>query len=135
MTIKWSPTVRNARLAAIEAAMGASVRLQLWAGAEPANAAAASAGTKVAELALAADWMAAPSNGVVSLANLPLATTGLANGGVTYYRIVSSDGVTCHEQGTVTETAGGGDMIVDNATIKVGQNIQVTVFNKTEPGA
>jgi len=43
-----------------------------------------------------------------------------------YYRIYNNAGSTCHEQGTVTATGGGGDITVNNVNIADGQAISIT---------
>ena len=122
-------------LDSIETTIGTSAKLQIWSGSAPANCAAASTGTKLIEIALASDWAAAASGGTKAFSGVPLSTTALAAGTCGYYRIVDSAGTTCHEQGTVTATGGGGDMTIDNATLTSGQSVQVTGFTKTAPGA
>ncbi len=135
MAVQFSVAVRNALLDAIETAMGVSAKLQIYSGAAPANCAAAATGTLLAEYALASDWASAAASGSKALNNLPLSVTTLAAGTAGYYRFVDSAGITCHEQGTVTLTAGGGDMTIDNTTFTSGQTVQVTAFTKTAPGA
>lgn len=135
MAIQFSTAVRNAMLDAIETTMGTSVKLQIRTGAAPANCAAASTGTLLVEYSLAIDWAAAASSGSKALSSLPLSTTAAATGTAAHYRFMDSAGTTCHEQGTVTATGGGGDMTVDNTSIASGQTVQVTAFSKTAPGA
>jgi hypothetical protein len=93
----------------------------------------------LAEFDLATTWMGSPSSGTAVADNLPLSTSGnsVAAGGTnaTFYRIYASDGVTCHEQGTVTLTGSGGDLTLDNVSISSGQNVQITSFSRTSPGA
>lgn len=134
MTVQWSTAVRNARLDAWETAMGTAVKLQIYTGAQPANCAAAATGTKLVEWTLASDWAAAASAGAKSM-NLPSAVNAVAAGTAGYYRIVDSAGTTCHEQGSVTATGGGGDLTVDNTSIANGQSVNLTGFTKTEAGA
>lgn len=138
MTIQFSSQVRNGMLDAIEVAIGASAKLQLWSGAQPANCGTTASGTKLAEYSLASDWAAAASGGVKALIiGGGISTTALANGTVGYYRFTDSTGssTSCHEQGSVTATGGGGDMTIDNPTVTSGQTINVTAFSKTAPGA
>lgn len=104
MTVQYSVALRNGQGDAWETSMGVSAKVQHWSGAMPANAAAASTGTKLAEFALASDWSAAAASGAKTLSGLPLATTGLAAGTVGYYRFVDSAGTTCHEQGLVYQS-------------------------------
>lgn len=135
MTVQNSTAVRNAQGDAWETAMGTAAKIQFWTGAQPANCAAASSGTKLAEYAMASDWCAAGASGAKTLNSLPLTTTGLAAGSVGHYRIVDTAGTTCHEQGSVTATGGGGDMTIDNVVIASGQTVNITGFTKTWPGA
>ena len=133
MTVQNSVAVRNAEGDGWESAMGVSAKVQLWTGAQPANCAAAEAGTKLAEFALVSDWSPAGAAGAKTLANLPLTTTGLAVGSAGHYRFVDSAGTTCHEQGSVGTS--GTDMIIDNASIAIGQTVNITAYTKTWPGA
>ena len=63
MALQLSVTVRNARLDAIETAIGVSPILKIRTGTAPANCAAADTGTVLATLTLPSDWMAAASAG------------------------------------------------------------------------
>ena len=58
-----------------------------------------------------------------------------ATGTAGHYRIYASDGTTCHDQGTVTLTGGGGDLTVDNTSFAAGQAFSVTQFTKTAGNA
>jgi len=138
MAQQFSVAVRNARGNAFEATVGTAARLSIRSGAPPATAATADSGTEIIRYVLAADWAAAFAAGAASpwLNNLPLtgAATGAAAPG--HYRIYASDGTTCHMQGTITATGGGGDLTVDNAAATtVGQTVNVTGWAITEAGA
>ncbi len=153
MTIQFSTEMRNALLEAHEIILGGQTlsagsgsggsitgtasppKLQIWSGSPPANCSLASTGVKLAEWTLAADWSAAASGGSKALSGVPLATTGVGAGSAGYYRFTTNSGATCHEQGTVTATGGGGDMTIDNVVIAVSQAVQITGFTKTAPGA
>lgn len=128
MTVQYSSAVRNAMLDAIETAIGTSPKLRILTGSLPADCAATQTGTVLAELTLPSDFMAAASGGAKVLAGTWQATA-TATGTAGYYRITDSSGTTCHEQGTITATGGGGDIAVDNTSIAIGQVI--TVNNKT----
>lgn len=128
MPVQFSVAVRNAMLDSVETTIGASPRLRFFTGSVPANCAAASTGTQLVDMALPADFMAAASNGTKALSGT-WQGTGAAAGSAGYYRIFDSAGTTCHEQGTVTATGGGGDITLDNVSIASGQ--QVTITSKT----
>jgi hypothetical protein len=79
--------------------------------------------------------MAAASGGVKSKSGTWEDTSADATGTAAHYEIMDSTGTTCHEQGTVTATGGGGDMTVDNTSFAAGQPFTVTAFSKTAAGA
>jgi hypothetical protein len=135
MAIQLSASARNARLDAIETTVGVSAKLQMYSGSMPANCATAASGTKLLEDALASDWAANASGGSKSLNNTPISGTALATGTAGYFRIVDSTGATCHMQGTITATGGGGDMTIDNTSIASGQTVNVTSFTLTDGNA
>jgi hypothetical protein len=135
MSIQLSTAVRNARLDAIESTIGAAAKLQIWTGSMPASCATAASGTKLLEDTLASDWAANASGGTKSFNNTPIAGSGLAGGTAGYFRIVDSAGTTCHLQGTVTATGGGGDMTIDNTSIASGQTVNITSFTLTDANA
>lgn len=134
MTIQHSVAVRNARLDVIETTIGASPKLQFRTGAKPANCAAAASGSLLAEVVCPADWMAAAAAGAKVLSGAwTVAASGTGDAG--HYRLLDSAGTTCHEQGSITATGGGGDMTVDNISIASGQTVTVTTKTLTEGNA
>lgn len=127
MTIQLSVGVRNAMLDAIETAIGTSAVVKLRTGAQPADCATADSGTVVATISLASDYMSAASSGSKAFSSTPLEDTSADNAGtLAHYRVYASDGTTCHMQGTITATGGGGNMTVDNVTVTAGQDIKIT---------
>ncbi|MBB1161462.1 hypothetical protein [Aquariibacter albus] len=134
MALQFSTAVRNAMLDAIETATGPGAKLRLYSGAAPANPAAAATGTMLVGMALPADWMASASGGSKALSGTWQAT-GAAAGTVGHYRIVDNAGTTCHEQGSVTATGGGGDLTLDNTSIAAGQTVTITSKTLTAPNA
>jgi hypothetical protein len=135
MAIQLSVAVRNARLDAIETAIGASAIMKIRSGAPPADVATADSGTVLATIALPADWMAAAATGSKAKSGTWQDTAADATGTAGHYRIYASDGTTAHMQGTVTATGGGGDLTVDNTSIAVGQTVTVTGFTLTDANA
>lgn len=133
MARKFSTALRNAIAAAYEATIGASPMLELRTGAPPTAPADADSGTLLASMILPADFMTAPVGGVVSLQGLWQDAAADAAGTIGHFRI--KQGGTCHDQGTVTATGGGGDMTVDNPAVVIGQQVTVTAFSLTAGGA
>lgn len=135
MTIQLSTAVRNARLDVIESTIGTTAVLKIRTGAAPANVGTADSGTVLATLTLPSDWMAAASGGSKAMAGTWQDTSADNTGTAAHFRLYASDGTTCHMQGTVTLTAGGGDMTVDNTSFATGQSFSVTAFTLTDGGA
>lgn len=137
MAIQLSVTVRNGRLDAIETTVGTSAILRIYdlSGSAPANCAAAITATLLAEMTLPSDWMAAASSGSKAMSGTWEDTSANNAGTADYFRVYASDGTTCHIQGTVTATGGGGDMTLDNTSITAGQKISITGFTLTDGNA
>lgn len=135
MALQFSVAVRNARLDAIETAIGTSAVLKIRTGAPPANVAAADSGTVLATLSLPSVWMAAASSGSKAKSGTWQDASADAAGTAAHFRIYASDGTTAHAQGTVTVTGGGGDMTVDNTSFASGQNFTITTFSLTDGNA
>jgi hypothetical protein len=132
MPLQFSMAVRNARLDAIETAIGVSAIMRIRSGAVPANVATADAGTVLATLNLPSDYMGAASSAVKALAGSWADSSADATGTAGHFRIYASDGTTCHMQGTITATGGGGDMEVDNTSFASGQAFSITTFSISE---
>jgi hypothetical protein len=132
-----SVSIRNLQNDVIESGIGVSAVLKLRSGAAPATCATADSGTVIATMALPSDWMAASASGIKALLGTwqDLAADAANAGGSMHWRIYASDGTTCHLQGTVTITGGGGEIQLDNLNIAAGQRIDITAFNITASGA
>lgn len=135
MTIQLSVAVRNAELDAIETTISTSAVMKIFDGTLPANCAAADNGTVLATVSLGVDWLAAASSGSKAKNGTWQDSSADNTGTADYYRIYASDGTTCHIQGTVTATGGGGDMTVDNINFASAQNFTVTSFTLTAGNA
>lgn len=132
MALQLSVAVQNARLDAIETTIGVSAVLKIRTGSVPANCAAADSGTVLATLSLPSDWMAAAASGSKAKSGTWQDASADATGTAAHFRLYASDGTTCHAQGTVTATGGGGDMEVDNTSFAAGQSFTVTTFTITD---
>ncbi len=128
MSLQYSVAVRNAKLDAVESTIGTSPRLKIRTLAPPATCATADAGTVLADLTLPSDFMAAASSGSKAKSGTWEDTSADASGTAAHWRLYASDGTTCHAQGTVTATGGGGDMTVDNVVFAAAQSFSITVF-------
>lgn len=127
MAIQVSATVQNAMLDAIETSIGTTAVMKIFTGAIPANTGTANSGTELFTETLPSDWLAAAASNSKAKSGTWQAAA-IATGTAGYYRIYASDGTTCHWQGTVTATGGGGDMELVNTSIATGQTITVSTF-------
>lgn len=136
MTIQLSVAIRNARLDVIETTVGAAPVLRLRTGAQPANCAAPDSGNAVISYTLPADWAGNAANGSKAFNGSPVATgAASAPGTLGHYRLYASDGTTCHKQGSITLTGGGGDMTVDAVLVNISQTVQITSWSLTDGNA
>ncbi len=132
MAIQLSTSVRNARLDQIETTVGTSAILRIRTGAQPADCATADSGTVLAEMTLPSDWMAAAASGSKAKAGTWQDASANATGTAAHFRIYDSGGSTCHMQGSVSGTGGGGDLELDNTSIASGQQVTITTFTLTD---
>lgn len=137
MALQYSVAVRNAKLDAVEATIGADAVLKIYdltAGA-PADCAAAITGTVLATITLPSDWMNAAATGSKTKLGTWSDSSADATGVADFFRLFASDGTTCHAQGTVTATGGGGDMTLDNTSIAAAQVVTINTFTLTAGNA
>jgi hypothetical protein len=132
MSLQLSVSVRNARLDAIETTIGTAPVMTIRSGAAPADCATANSGTVLATLTLPSDWLAAASSGSKAKSGTWTDASADATGTAAHFRIHDSGATTCHMQGTVTATGGGGDLTVDNVSFAATQAFTVTSFTLTD---
>lgn len=136
MSLQFSTAVRNGMLDSIETVISTAAVLKIRTGDPPADCATADSGTVLASITLASDWAAAASGGTKAWSGMPISDASIdATGTAGHFRLYASDGTTCHVQGTVTETDGGGDLEVDSVSFIAGQTFSITSWVWTGPGA
>lgn len=133
MAVQYSVAVRNAKLDAVETAIGATAVLKIRSGAAPADCATADSGTVLATLTLPADWMSAASAGAKAKLGTWSDGSADATGTAAHWRLYESTGVTCHAQGTFGVS--GTDMIGDSVSFTAGQAFTVNSFTLTAGNA
>lgn len=134
MAFQLSVACRNGMLDSLETTIGTQPYLDLRSGAQPADCSQADAGTEIWHYQLPSDWLAAASGGSKAKSGTWSGTADAA-GDAGHFRIKESTDTTCHGQGSVTATGGGGDMEIDNVTIASGQSITVSTFTITAGNA
>jgi Tfp pilus assembly protein FimT len=128
MTVQLSETVRNARLNAIETAIGASPVLTICGAGGEADV--------LVTMNLPADWMAAATGGTKSKSGTWSDASADASGEAVYVFIKqSSPPYALEYQGDVSESGGGGDLIIDDSTIVAGQTVTIISWVWTDGNA
>lgn len=137
MPLQFSVGVRNAMLDSIESTTGTTAVLKIFSGSVPASCATADSGTTLATMTLPSDWMNAASGGTKTYIATWQDTSADATGTAGYFRIYPSTPTTTNAtiQGTVTATGGGGDLQLDSTSITINQQVTITQFTLTAPGA
>lgn len=133
MPIQFSTTLRNNRLDQVETTLGAAPTLCIFSGAAPANCGSANTGTVLSTITLPSDWMAAASGGSKALSGTWQDASADASGTAGHFRLFT--GATCHVQGSVTASGGGGDMIVSTTSFSSGVVVTVNTFTLTDGNA
>lgn len=133
MAVQLSVAVRNARLDSIESTTGTAPTLEIRTGAQPANCAAADSGTLLASMTLPSNWMNDASGGTKTLTGTWQDLNADAGGTAGHFRI--KQGATCHLQGSVTATGGGGDLELSSTSISAAQAVTITAFTLTDANA
>jgi hypothetical protein len=132
---QFSVAVRNARLDAIESTIGTTAVIKIKTGAPPATCATADSGTVLATITLPSDWMSAAASGAKAKLGTWSDASADSTGTAAHFRLYASDGTTCHGQGTVTATGGGGDMTLDTVSVTAAAPFTITSFTWTDGNA
>lgn len=130
MAFQYGATLRNNQVSQIQTTVGATGRLVIFSGAEPANCAAADPAGVLATIALPAAFLTS-TGGVTTIAgtwSVAASATGTAASFRIYDTPVSA-GV-CHVQGNTTT-----DLVLNNQSITSGQTVTVTSFSVTAGNA
>lgn len=122
--IRISVAARNAGVDAITALLDGGT-LEIRTGSQPATPADADSGTLLAEFELAATAYGSASNGEAQLTDTPLSADALTSGTAGHFRLKDAQGDPVID-GSVSESGGGGDLILDNTDINEGQKVNIT---------
>ena len=128
MSVQMGVAVRNARLDAIETALGTAPLLKIYTGAQPADCAASAPSGLIATMTLPSNWMNDASSGTKTL-NGTWSVAASGTGTAASWRIYDSGGTVCGLQGNMS------DLVLDNTSIASGQTITITSFTITEGNA
>lgn len=125
MAMGFATALRNARAdeinAAINAGAGAGL-LRIYDGSRPATGGAAT--TLLAELTFSDPAAGAAASGVLTFSAITADASADATGTATWFRIVDSTGAFVLD-GSVTATAGGGDLELNTTSIVAAANVSI----------
>jgi hypothetical protein len=123
-------------------AFDADGRIDIYTGAQPANADADVTGTLLGTLSLAADGFGAGASGVATAAAIASDTNADNSGTAGWFRVYKAadgaGGASATKRrldGSITATGGGGDMTLDNTAITAGGTIAISSFTVTMPAS
>lgn len=139
MAISISNAAAMAALAGFTALVDTGVpasTLVIYGGAAPANVSVAiGAQTKLVEFELPDPAFGAPSDldpGAIATANPVTSVQAIGTATATFFRLIDGAG-TAHIQGTVTDTAGNGDLKLSSTAIITGIDVTVVSLTVTMP--
>lgn len=132
MALQYSTALRDAQTSAIQTVVGSSGTVKIFSGTEPVNCAAADPSGLLATITLPATFMTSASGVTTIAGSWTVAASG--SGSAASWRMYSGGG-TCHQQGNVTITGGGGNLTLDNLSITAGQAVTVTTYTITAGNA
>ncbi len=137
MALRFSTTCRNNRLDQITSAVGNAGKLRIYEGTAPALLTDAVSGTQLlAELTCGSPFAPAASGGGLTVSAITDDTSAdkTTATGATFFRVSTSAGTTVI-QGTVSDTAGSGDLKLNSVMIQQGAVVSITSFTITEGNA
>lgn len=136
MATQLSTTIRNGMMDFVTTTIGGGAKIRIYNGSIPANCAAALGGaTLLAELTGNTPLAPGSSGGVLTLSAITQDSSADNTAAAQFYRVYDSGATTCHMQGTVTATGGGGDMELSTTAIVTGAIVAITSWTLTAPGA
>lgn len=135
MAVRLSTATVNAKANAavdlLDAGAGAGT-IKIYTGSQPASANDAVSGTLLATFTLADPAFGNAAAGVATLASTPRTTAAVAAGTAGWFRAADSTGATVFD-GSVTATAGGGQIELNTTTLSVGVDVELTSGTYTQP--
>jgi hypothetical protein len=130
MGLQFSVAVRNARLDALEAAIGTGAKLLIYTGAPP-GILQTEVGSLLATLTLDSDYMNDGASGSKTKKGT-WSGTATGDGTAGHFSLRASNGTTRHVEGSCGLSGASPDMVMDNTSILTGQTITVSAFTLTD---
>lgn len=130
MTIRINMPARtasvNAVVGLVDAGAGAGT-LKIYTGSQPSDAAATATGTLLATVVLSdPSFTTAPGGSATANMADPASVNATASGTAGWFRVADSNGVTVFD-GSISDTAGTGDLKLSSVTLSSGGAVDITV--------
>lgn len=126
LNLNYTDAVRNARMDAITTAVGNAGLLQIYDGAQPADAdTAVGAQNKLAELTCGTPFAEAAANGVLTANAITTDSSANATGTAAWFRLTTSGGTTVMDGTVGTSSA---DLILNTVSIVSGGPVAVSAL-------
>ncbi len=132
--LKYPAALRNAFLDSITSRAGASAKLRIYSGTQPATADTALSGqTLLADLTCNATFAPSASGGVLTLNAITQDSSADASGTASFFRLWNSAVTVIVCDGSVSTSAA--DLNLNSTTITAGNPVAVSSFTITAPNA
>lgn len=129
MALKITSAAAQSMGSALATAIGSSATIEIRSGTAPATPETAASGTLLVTVAISGSFS---SSGGVLTATATANANPAASGTAGYFRLKTSGG-TAILDGTVTATAGGGDLTLGSTTITTGVPVTLSSVTVTVP--
>lgn len=125
-TPKYSISIRNAQLQALEDTVGPSAVIRLCGGPLPSDVGTFDGGASLAKITLPQDW-ANVADGTLNKEGV-WQTNATITGSPTHIKLYQADGVTPHMQSEIT-TGAGGIITISGSSVTAGQAVRINDFS------
>jgi hypothetical protein len=121
--LKYSNGTRNAQQNGLITYAGSNALINIYAGAQPANANTAISGQTLLVTLTVTGTFGTDSNGTITLSSVANGTA-VATNTATFFRITKSDGTTVVMDGSVATS--DADLVLNNTSIATGQVVSIS---------
>lgn len=131
MAVRLSAALASALADQVDSTLGNAGTIKIYTGTQPATADTAVGGaTLLATFTLASPGFGAASNGVITLAGVPLTVAAAATGTAGFFRMATSGGTTVLDGSVGTS---GNQINLNTTSITSGVNVTITSGTITMP--
>lgn len=130
MTLRLADAAVNAEANALDTLLAAG-SIEIRTGSQPATANTTATGTVLGTITLLNPAFGDAVTGTIAL-SVPIETTAVADGTAGYARFLTAGSVPVLDA-AITEAGGGGQLIIDTASVLISDTLKVLAFTYTRP--